>query len=173
MEEYDISWFEEPVSPESYDQYAELRTKTTIPIAGGECEYLRFGFQTLFQSKSVDIAQPDICSTGGLTEAKRIGVLATVYGVDLVPHTWGTGIAIATAAHFITNMDVMPGRLKAPICYMEYDRTENGLRDQLTSSDMIFKDGEITITDAPGLGFQMNEDALYKYSLKNKHEIRL
>ncbi|RMG20595.1 MAG: mandelate racemase/muconate lactonizing enzyme family protein [Bacteroidetes bacterium] len=171
VETYNIYWFEEPVSPEYYEQYAELRTKTTIPIAGGECEYLRFGFQTLLKSKSVDIVQPDICATGGLTEAKRIAVLASVYGVEIVPHTWGTGIAIAAASHFIFNLDTVPGRLKTPNCYMEYDRTENGLRDELTSTDMIFEDGEIKISDAPGLGFDLNEDALHKYALTDKNEI--
>jgi len=164
VEPYDIYWFEEPISPEYYDQYAELRTKTTIPIAGGECEYLRFGFQTLLKSNSVDIIQPDICGTGGLTEAKRIGVLASTYGVEIVPHTWGTGIAIAAAAHFISNIDVMPGRMNSPHCYIEYDRTENALRDELTSSDMVFDNGAFKISDKPGLGFEMNEDALYKYS---------
>ena len=169
VEPYDISWFEEPISPEYYGQYAELRRKTTIPIAGGECEYLRFGFQTLLSSKSVDIVQPDICASGGLTEAKRIAVLASVYGVEIVPHTWGTGIAIAVATHFIANLEPLPGRLKSPSCLMEYDRTENGLREELTCSDMVFSNGEIKITDAPGLGFELNEDALMKYALKGSN----
>lgn len=164
VEPYNIYWFEEPVSPEYYGHYAELRTKTSIPIAGGECEYLRFGFQTLLQSNSVDIVQPDICATGGLTEAKRIAVLASVYGVEVVPHTWGTGIAIAAALQFVANLDTLPGRLKTPNCYMEYDRTENGLRDELTQTEMVFKDGEIKITDAPGLGFELDEEALCKYA---------
>lgn len=167
VEPYNIYWFEEPISPEYYEQYAELRTKTSIPIAGGECEYLRFGFQTLLQSKSVDIVQPDICSTGGLTEAKRIATLASVYGVEVVPHTWGTGIAIAAAAHFVSNLDTIPGRLKKPRFYMEYDRTENGLRDQLTISDIHIENGEIIIPDTPGLGFEVNEEALNKYSEKD------
>ncbi|MEO1447973.1 MAG: mandelate racemase/muconate lactonizing enzyme family protein [Bacteroidota bacterium] len=165
VEPYDIYWFEEPISPEYYSQYAELRNKTTIPIAGGECEYLRFGFQTLLQSKSVDIVQPDICATGGLTEAKRIAVLASVYGVEVVPHTWGTGIAIAAALHFVCNLDTIPGRMKTPHFFIEYDRTENRLRDALTSSDMVINNGEIKISDCPGLGFEFNEEALYKYAL--------
>lgn len=164
VEPYNIYWFEEPISPEYYQQYAELRTKTSIPIAGGECEYLRFGFQHLLKSQSVDIIQPDICATGGLTEAKRIATLASVYGVEIVPHTWGTGIAMSAAAHFIFNLDALPGRLHESHCLMEYDRTENGLRDELTKTSMTFNNGEITISDTPGLGFEINEDALHKYS---------
>ena len=76
VEKYDISWFEEPVSPEDYEGYRRLRENTTIPIAGGECEYLKFGFKRLLDNECVDIAQPDICATGGLTEAKRIATLA-------------------------------------------------------------------------------------------------
>jgi len=168
VEKYDISWFEEPVSPEYYSQYAELRAKTLIPVAGGECEYLRFGFQTLLQARSVDIIQPDICASGGLTEAKRIATLASVYGVELVPHTWGTGIAIAAATHFVSNLDLLPGRLKSPEAYIEYDRTENRLREELTSTKMTMENGEIIISDDPGLGFEVNEDALRHYSLKEK-----
>ena len=166
VEKYNIYWFEEPISPEYYEQYAELRTKTTIPIAGGECEYLRFGFQTLLKSGSVDIVQPDICASGGLTEAKRIASLASVYGVEVVPHTWGTGIAISAAIHFVANLDCIPGRLRTPMNFIEYDRTENGLREELITTPMVAKDGTIRISDAPGLGFEFNEDALNKYRLK-------
>lgn len=166
VEKYNISWFEEPVSPEYYGQYAELRAKTTIPIAGGECEYLRFGFQRLLASNSVDIIQPDICSTGGITEAKRIATLASVVGVEIVPHTWGTGIAIAAAAHFMFNLDVLPGRMNAADCYLEYDRTENRLREEITKTNLSFNNGELTVSDLPGLGVEMDEDALHKYALK-------
>lgn len=167
VEDADIYWFEEPISPEYYDQYAELRSKTTIPIAGGECEYLRFGFQKLLKSGSVDIVQPDICASGGLTEAKKIAVLASVYGVEVVPHTWGTGIAIAAAAHFVANLETMPGRLNTPQCLLEYDRTENPLREELTCTDMQFNDGVLKVPDAPGLGFEVNEEALNRFLLKN------
>lgn len=166
VEPYNIYWFEEPISPEYYEQYAELRTKTSIPIAGGECEYLRFGFQTLLKSNSVDIVQPDICASGGLTEAKRIATLASVYGVEIVPHTWGTGIAIAIALHFVANLDTIPGRIKTPYNFIEYDRTENGLREELTSTNMKVENGEILISDDPGLGFELCEEALNRYILK-------
>ncbi len=165
VEPYDVYWFEEPISPEYYEQYAELRSKTSIPIAGGECEYLRFGFHTLLRSKSVDILQPDICAAGGLTEAKRIAALASVYGIELVPHTWGTGIAISAALHFVSNLDPIPGRLRTPKSFIEYDRTENGLRDELTTSQMLPDNGQITISDDPGLGFELHEDVLRKYQV--------
>lgn len=164
VEDCNISWFEEPLSPEYYEQFAELRTKTNIPIAAGECEYLRFGFHRLFKSRAVDIAQPDICASGGLTEAKRIAILASVYGIEIVPHSWGTGIALSAAAHFISNLDDIPGRLNPPKAFIEYDRTENNIREQLTHSDMVFEDGQFRLSDAPGLGVTVSEDAVHKFS---------
>jgi D-galactarolactone cycloisomerase len=168
VEHFGIAWFEEPLSPEYYGQYAELRTKTSIPVAAGECEHLRFGFHTLLQSGSVDIIQPDICAAGGLTEARRIADLASVYGIEVVPHTWGTGIAISAALHFISNLASIPGRLIPPDRYIEYDRTENKLRENLTSTDMVAEEGEIKIDDKPGLGFELNEDVLQQYTIDEK-----
>ncbi|WP_303317286.1 mandelate racemase/muconate lactonizing enzyme family protein [Flavivirga abyssicola] len=164
IEQYDIAWFEEPLSPEFYDQYSELRQKTTIPISGGECEYLRFGFQQLIASKSVDIIQPDICASGGLTEAKRIGALASANGVDLIPHTWGTAIGLHVALHFISNIESVPGRMYQPDFLMEYDQTENGLRDKLCFPSIEMKDGMIEVPKRPGLGIDIDEDVLNKYA---------
>ena len=63
VEDQNIGFFEEPISPEFYGQYSELRLRTSIPIAGGECEYLRHGFKTLLENKSVDIIQVQILQT--------------------------------------------------------------------------------------------------------------
>ena len=169
IEKYDIGWFEEPISPEFYDQYNELRSKTTIPIAGGECEYTRFGFNQLIKNKSVDIIQPDICASGGLTEAKRIGALASANGIDLIPHTWGTSIGIHVALHFISNIESIPGRMYQPDFLIEYDQTENGLRQNLTYPSIEMKDGMIEVPKRPGLGIDVDEDVLIRYAI-NKNE---
>ncbi|WP_299602861.1 mandelate racemase/muconate lactonizing enzyme family protein [uncultured Aquimarina sp.] len=170
VEQYDISWFEEPLSPEYYGQFEELRKRTSIPIAAGECEYLRYGFQTLLDAKAVDVLQPDICAAGGLTEAKRIATLASVYGIEIVPHTWGSGIAFAAALHFIMNLDIIPGRLREPRFYIEHDRTENLLREELTNNSIIFDDGIIKQDEnIVGLGFTINEEVIEKYTIEKTH----
>lgn len=165
LEEFNISWFEEPISPEFYGQYNELRSKTTIPISGGECEYLRFGFHQLLRNKSVDIIQPDICACGGLTEAKRIASLATCYGVDVIPHTWGSSIGIHVALHFIANLEFIPGRMKTPDFLIEYDQTENGLRERLTYPGIEMEDGMISVPNRPGLGIDVDMEVLKEYAI--------
>lgn len=169
VEKYDISWFEEPVSPEDYDGYRRLRENTSIPIAGGECEYLKFGFKRLLENDCVDIAQPDICAAGGLTEAKRIATLAQAYNKDVVPHTWGTWIAISAAVHFVGNLDKNPGRMYNDLPTMELDRTENALRDEVTKSDIIVENGLLHVPQGPGLGVDVDIDVLEKYLDKETH----
>ena len=163
VEKYDISWFEEPVSPEDYEGYRRLRENTSIPIAGGECEYLKFGFRRLLEKECIDIAQPDICAAGGLTEAKRIAVLAQTYNKDVVPHTWGTWIAISAAVHLVANLDQNPGRMYSDLPTMELDRTENALRDEVTQHQIQLNDGLLYVPQLPGLGVEVDLDALEKY----------
>ncbi|MCG8309049.1 MAG: mandelate racemase/muconate lactonizing enzyme family protein [Cytophagales bacterium] len=164
----DLSWFEEPVSPEHYSDYRKLRARTDIPISGGECEYLRYGFLQLFQNRSVDIAQPDICAAGGITEVKKIAALAHTFGVEVIPHSWGTGIALHAAMHLISNLDIVPGRMYPPAPWMELDRTENALRDSLTEPLIAPENGMLRVPDKPGLGIEVNEEALAKYRVDSQ-----
>lgn len=170
-EPYNISWFEEPVSPEYYHQYKQLRERTSIPIAGGECEYLRFGFYELLKNNCLDILQLDICASGGLTEAKRIATLASTFGVEIVPHTWGTGIAFHAALHFIANLEPTPGRLYPPDFYIEYDRTENAIRERLTRPSLHMENGYINIPQSPGLGIEVNEEALHEFQVTHTSKV--
>ena len=165
MEKYDISWFEEPMSPEYYKQYKELREKTSIPVSAGECEYLRYGFHQLLENKSVDIIQPDICSCGGLSEAKKISSLASLYGIDIIPHTWGSGLGIYVALNFIANIEPNPIRLVEKDLYIEYDQTENSIREELIIPKLVLKDGYIDVPTSPGIGVDIDEEKLNHFKI--------
>lgn len=163
LENLNISWFEEPISPEGYSCYKQLRDRTSIPIAGGECEYLRYGFLQLFQNQSIDIAQPDIAAAGGITEVKKIAAMANTFGVEVVPHSWGTGIALHAAMHLIANLDVIPGRMFESTPWMELDRSENELRDVMTEPLIQPENGYLSVPNRPGLGVDVGMDVLAKY----------
>jgi D-galactarolactone cycloisomerase len=94
LEENGYEWFEEPVTPEDIEGYRRLHEALDIPIAGGEAEFTRFGMKTLLKERCLDIVQPDCCGVGGLTEAKRVAVLANTFGIRCIPHVWGTRIAL-------------------------------------------------------------------------------
>jgi D-galactarolactone cycloisomerase len=166
IEPLDIGWFEEPLSPEDYEGYAELRQRTDIPIAAGECEYLCAGFRHLISNHCVDVAQPDICAAGGLTEVRRIVALANAFGINVTPHCWGTGIAFAAALHLASTLDVLPGRLMAAEPLLEMDRSENLLRDDLTVPRFRVQDGRVSVPTVPGLGVDVDARLLAKYRVQ-------
>ena len=164
IEELDIGFFEEPVSPEDYEGYRELRQRIPIPVAGGECEYLLAGFRQLLSMRCVDIAQPDICGAGGLTETKRIAALANAFQTNVLPHSWGTGIAFAAGLHLVSTLDIVPGRLRMPEAMLEMDRSESALRDNLTHPKFAVEDGRVAVPKAPGLGVDVDPEYLAQYA---------
>lgn len=164
IEPLGISFFEEPVSPEDYDGYRELRRQTSIAIAGGECEYLLAGFRLLLSQRCVDIAQPDICGAGGLTEVKRIAALASAFQTNTIPHSWGTGIAFAAGLHFVSTLDPVPGRLRMPEAMLEMDRSESALRDTLTRPQFKQEGGRVAVPTTPGLGVDVDPIYLARYA---------
>src|ERR1041384_2514789 len=101
IEPHDIGWFEEPVPPEDIAGYRAVKAALSIPIAGGECEFPRYGFRDLCVERAVDIVQPDPCAAGGLSECKKIADMAEAFGVRYNPHVWGTGIAIAASLQLL------------------------------------------------------------------------
>lgn len=167
LEHYEVGWFEEPVVPEDRRGYRRVRDSLDIPIAGGEAEYTRFGFRDLFTSECVDIAQPDLCVTGGFSEFVKIHALASAFGVQVVPHVWGSGIALAAALQAIATLPPSPHTYcpvplqNEPV--VEYDRKPNPLRDQLLNEPFVLSDGRVRVPDGPGLGVSVDEKVLTAY----------
>ncbi len=166
MEQYDIMWFEEPISPDDYEGYKELRSRTNIPLAAGECEFRCDGFKTLLQNRCVDFIQPETGTTGGITEQKRISTIANTYHVEMTPHNWGTGIIIAANLHITANLIYSPGRIfdKQPL--LEFDRSPNRIREELITKPFAAVDGYIDVPSGYGLGVEVDEEKLNYFALK-------
>jgi D-galactarolactone cycloisomerase len=156
MEPYAITWFEEPVPPEDLDGYCEIRRATTIPIAGGECEYTRFGFRRLINRRAVDYLQPDLCATGGFTEMSRIIAMATAAHLPVIPHVWGTHVGLAASLQAFAALPHVPERRFPAEPWFEYDRSANPLREGVTVEAFPFEDGYLAIPDRPGLGVTLD-----------------
>ena len=164
IEALDIGWFEEPVPPEDTDGYLRVKAALSIPIAGGECEFTRFGFRTLFERQAIDVAQPDICAAGGLSECKKIADMAATYGIRFAPHVWGTGIAVAAAVQLLSvTADFTPPSLRPVEPMLEFDRTEHPVRSVLLAEPIIPVEGYVTVPTGPGLGVEVNRDVLTRF----------
>ncbi|WP_413732477.1 mandelate racemase/muconate lactonizing enzyme family protein [Sodalis sp. RH20] len=161
IEEQDISWFEEPVLPDDFTGYREVRSALHMRIAGGESEFTRFGFRPFLEQRCVDIAQPDVAACGGLGEAWHIAVMATAFGIDCYPHLWGSAISLAATLHLISAIPVaVPSMVKArPL--LELDRAPNVFREQL--SDLVIGPS-MPVPDKPGLGIEIDRSLIRRYA---------
>ncbi len=149
-----VYWFEEPVPPEDVGGYASVREAIDARVAGGECHGVR-EFDRLFDAGALDVAQPDVCNVGGLTAARRVATLAADHGVPVVPHVWGTPVGLAASLHLIATL---PGRP-----WLEYDRSDNPLRELLGDAPEPDADGRVAVPEGPGLGVEPDPDAAAEY----------
>ena len=163
LEQLNVAWFEEPVTPEDLDGYCEVKAALDIPIAGGEAEFTRFGLRDLITRRAVDIVQPDCCSCGGLSEGKRVAEMAHTHNTQTTPHVWGTNIGRAASLHLTATLPPTPPRLNAAIPPFEYDLTEHPIREAITQESFDVVDGRIDVPDRPGLGVTLNEEAVASF----------
>jgi|YelNatPaOPRAMG01_1025707.scaffolds.fasta_scaffold19022_3 D-galactarolactone cycloisomerase len=165
IEEYDIFWFEEPVPPEDIEGYVEVKANISIPVAGGEAEFTRYGFYNLLHRRAVDIVQPDCCVTGGISEFKKIAMLASVHNIQCYPHIWGSAIALHAGIHCAFSLPCYPPSLCPDDVLLELDRTPNIFRERLSKRKPVIKDGYIERLEEPGLGLEIDEEFIERYRI--------
>ncbi|TWU64644.1 mandelate racemase/muconate lactonizing enzyme family protein [Crateriforma conspicua] len=172
LEANGFRWFEEPLSPEFENQFRQLQDKLDIPIATGECEQTRFGFERLLRTGGVQIAQPDLAYCGGPSEALKIRTLASAKGINVIPHAWGTMLNLASATHFLASGYREPGRKEIDALMLEFDRTPNALRDELFDVPVVVENGVATVPTGPGLGVIVNEQKMQSFVV-NRTELKV
>ena len=166
-----MHWFEEPVAPEDRSGYRRLRDQLKTNIAGGEAEFSRWGWRDLLRAGCVDIAQPEVCGLGGISEYLKVLALAHADFVPVVNHVWGSAVAVAVNLHLLAAMPDMPGGLHPRPPMLEYDTTPNLFREQLSSEPLnidaeVRKDGCAPVPEAPGIGLTPDPDFIKKYKME-------
>lgn len=155
----DLFFLETPLPSDDLDGYAKLAESAPMPIAAGEWLATRFECLDLMDRGKVAVIQPDIGRVGGLTEAVRVTDLAAERNVTVVPHLWKTGLSIAAAVHLASVTPHCP--------YVEFlpaDLSESALRKELAVGTPEIADGVLLPTTAPGLGVELNPDALERFA---------
>src|SRR3954463_5332089 len=182
IEQHDIGWVQgpgppaggawggwgEPVPPEDVAGYRAVKAALSIPIAGGECEFTRYGFRDLLVSRAVDIVQPDTCAAGGLSECKKIADMSEAFGVRYNPHVWGTGIAIAASLQLLAVLPAHTPPSLAPLEPMlEFDRTEHPIRQAVLTQPIEHEGGIVRVRDGPGLGIKVDREAVARFAVRS------
>jgi D-galactarolactone cycloisomerase len=154
------AWLEEPLAPDDVDGLRLLRT-LPVALATGEALYTRAPFRTLVAERLVDVVQPDITKVGGLAEAKAVCELARAFNVRVSPHVWGGGVALAAALQLLASVPDYPHTAVTPEpLWLELDRGDNRLREDLLTEPFAPVDGVIRVPAGPGLGVEVDEAAV-------------
>lgn len=152
---------EEPLRPENYDALAKLAAKVDVPLATGEMLYTRNEFRELIALQAVNIIQPDVCLMGGLWEMKKVAAMAEASYMSVAPHNPCGPIATAVNVHFAAST--------TNFLILEYHADDEGQRRDIVDEPMKLVDGYLEIPEKPGLGIDLNFDALKKYPFKSWH----
>jgi L-alanine-DL-glutamate epimerase-like enolase superfamily enzyme len=157
IEKYDIFFIETPLPSDDLEGYAKLAALFPMRTAAGEWLTNRFEFKALIEQGNISVVQPDVGRVGGFTEAKRVIEMAEDHGKLAVPHCWKTAIGIAASLH------VCAGAPNAPFLeFLPAALSDSPLRRELTK-DFQLVDGLLPLPDTPGLGIELNEEAVEKF----------
>jgi L-alanine-DL-glutamate epimerase-like enolase superfamily enzyme len=155
-EKYEPFWIEEPFSPDDIENHSKLAKRTGIPVATGEIEAGRWRFKELLDKRAAMILQPDAAVCGGISEWRRIAQMAAGYSVEVCPHWFhdlhAHLVAAAPNAHYVE--------------YFPDDQVLNFRK--LINRQVKAVDGDLLLTQGPGLGFEFHEDVAAKYGLQNE-----
>lgn len=160
LKDYNVTWFEEALHPDAIDDFIQLRRLSPVPIAGGETLTRRQTFQKWLDQGAFDIVQPDVTKVGGISEERRIAWMAQENGVQFIPHGWNTAVGLAADLHLAS---AFPGT-----DLVEY-LTGSPFIDEITLGGWkLDADGMLEIPTKPGLGLELDPDAVAKYTRGEK-----
>ena len=152
-----IDWFEEPVPVESYNALAQVRERVSAAISVGERLHTRWEFVPIFENRLADYVMPDVTWAGGITELKKIAVLAEAYYVPITPHDASGPINVAAGAHVM---------MTVPNFYrIETSRYDLSGYNTLIEEPLDNRGGRIRLNGKPGHGVAMNLDYVRRNAL--------
>ncbi|WP_367924119.1 mandelate racemase/muconate lactonizing enzyme family protein [uncultured Ruthenibacterium sp.] len=153
LEQYRIMYYEEPTMPCNPGVFKHIKERCNLPLATGERSYTRWGFRQFFEDRTLDIAQPDLCNTGGITETKKICDMAQVYDIGVQIHVCGGPIATAAALQV---------EAAIPNFVIHEEHNANLLAKFINAGKYFYepKNGFYEVPDLPGIGQEMSEQEM-------------
>ena len=166
VEPYDLFFAEDPVRSENPDAYAFVRRHTNVPIAGGEELATKWEFKPLIERDLIDYVRVDLCIVGGLTEARKIAGWAEAHYQKLAPHNPLGPVSTAACAHL---------DFASPLFGVQELSREPGYLADLFPQQPRFEDGYLLLPEKPGLGVDINEEAVadHPFQMPSTHELRM
>lgn len=160
-----IFYYEEPAHPLNVENFAQIKSKTSIPIATGERLYTRQGYRPFFEKRLLDVIQPDLCLCGGLTEAKKICDMGWTYDTSVQIHVCGSPISKAAAL-----------QIEAAIPnFIIHEHHQRALGREMRATckyDWQPVNGRYKVPDLPGIGQEPTEETIARCDIKTIREYK-
>ncbi|HVU15007.1 MAG TPA: mandelate racemase/muconate lactonizing enzyme family protein [Phototrophicaceae bacterium] len=153
LERFHPAWCEEPVAPENLDLLAEVKRETHSPIAAGERLYTVTDFYRLISLRAADVIQMDVAHCGGIHVSKKIAALAAAQDMQIAPHCSIGPVALAAALH----VDVSTPNFLIQEAFSDFDVS---WRNDLVRGWNPIQNAEFVMSDAPGLGLELDDEAV-------------
>jgi len=162
MDPFNLAWLEDMIPWDYTDDYVRLKNSCKTPILTGEDIYLKEGFRPLFEKKAISICHPDLATSGGLLETKKIGDLAMEHGIGMALHMAGSPVALFASVHCAAATENFLALEHHAADDPRYEDLVNGV-----AKPFVDKEGFVPVPDGPGLGITLNEEAI-KESLRRR-----
>lgn len=158
IKEFNPYWIEEPLNPDNLEGYKRLCGLTDLRISAGEEVGTLYEYKELIDGCGIDVVQPDMSRCGGLTIARKVADMAAMHNIPVIPHNFKSGILMSASLQFIAATDNAP--------YLEFCCQETVLSKSLiTKGFEIDREGNVAIPQSYGLGIELDEDILEKYTV--------
>ncbi|MEO7705424.1 MAG: mandelate racemase/muconate lactonizing enzyme family protein, partial [Thermoflexales bacterium] len=160
LERFNLAWLEDMVPWQLTEQWARLSRELRTPSCTGEDIYLRENFEPLFNARAISVCHPDLATSGGILETKRIGDRAQEFGISMALHMAGTPVSTMAAVHCAAATENFIG--------LEHHFTDIPFWSNLVTgvANPIIQNGFIHVPEAPGLGIALNEDVIREHLIE-------
>jgi galactonate dehydratase len=162
LESLNLMWLEEPIPAENVEAYKLITDSTSTPICAGENHYLAYGFRRMLEIGAVDIVMPDLQKAGGLGEGQRIANLANLYYVPFAPHMVASFLGAMASCHVcasVPNFMILEWQI--------YFHKDPMFKEIMTFDGPMVENSFIALSEKPGVGVEINEEAMKKYATKD------
>ena len=157
LDRYRLAWLEDMVPWQFTDQYVRLSNSCETPICTGEDIYLKEGFADLFEERAISVVHPDLATSGGILETKKVGDLAQEHGISMALHMAGSPVAAMASVHCAAATE--------NFIALENHSVDLGWWDDLVIGveKPIIQNGYIPVPQGPGLGIELNEEVVKEH----------
>lgn len=154
LEPFNLAWLEDMVPWQLTDQWVRLKNATATPVCTGEDIYLLENFKPLIDNKAVSVIHPDLATSGGILETKKIGDYAQEHGIAMALHMAATPVATMASVHCAAATENFLALENHAVDYPPWNDLVTGLPNP------IIQNGYIAVPETPGLGLDLNEEAI-------------